>query len=235
MPGRVAVVGGGFDKQHKPFRGTYYQRGSGLGRAVVGRGHPTLYRGRYMQSGSGLGNFLAGLFRKFAPVLKRGAKKLLQTGAKAAASDTGQKLIGEAKKNLKRAATNAAIRGLRGENIVEGAKQDLKKAKQDIASALDDGKEKKGGGRGRWVAGEKEGVKKRKKKSGGGGGAPGVSRDAANILGALCAAAGDSKKPSIPIEKMARREPKQLDPVDLTERRAAIIRRRKKIPQRALI
>lgn len=258
----MATRGAGFVDQHKPFRGQYIQRGGGSSccRTILGRGSaPLIYRGRYLQTGSGLGSFLLGLFRKFAPALKTGAKKLFKTGMRAAASDTGQKVIGDAKKNLKRAAKNALVRGLKGENVVEGAKQDLKKAKKDIAAAIEGGDSeaatasaKKGGGKGRkkkscstscgasdgWAVLQKgttsTGGQKRKKSGAGFPPASGTGRDAAQVLKTLCASV-DGEQTVIPINKAERREPKLLNPAGVAELREVQRRKRLKIPPRALI
>ena len=209
-----------------------------------------------MQSGTGLGSFLLGLFRKFSPALKSGAKKLFKTGMQAAASETGQKVIGDAKKNIKTAAKNALVRGLKGENVVEGAKQDLKKAKKDIAAAIEGGSEaakKGGGGKGRkrkscsascggsadagWAVLQKGTTstgQKRRKSGAGFPAASGTGRDAAHVLKALCSTV-DGEQTVIPITKAERREPKLLNPAGVAELREVNRRKRLKIPPRALI
>lgn len=92
---------------------------------------------RYYQGGHGLGSFLAGIFRQLVPVLGRAGKSVAKQAIKAASSDTGQALKKTAAKNLKSAVIKGGVRALRGENVLEGAKQDLATARKQLAQQLD--------------------------------------------------------------------------------------------------
>ena len=56
---------------------------------------------------------------------------------KAAKSQTGQALVKSAKKSARRAAVKTVARALKGENVVEGAKSDIKEAKKRLANTLE--------------------------------------------------------------------------------------------------
>jgi len=90
-----------------------------------------------LQSGAGLGSFLAGLFRSILPFLKSGGRVVAEAAKKAASSDVGKAVIQEVKSNAKKAAAKGVSRALKGEDVLSGAKADLKAAKHSIANAIE--------------------------------------------------------------------------------------------------
>lgn len=97
-----------------------------------------IYRARQIsQSGAGLGGLLASLFRAVVPIAKTVARKGVGVAVKAARSHVGKQAIKSIKKSGKKALMNAAKRAVAGEDIKEGAKADLKRARADLSRALE--------------------------------------------------------------------------------------------------
>ena len=91
--------------------------------------------------GAGLGNVFASLYGRMLPIIRTVVQQATQ-------SQLGQTAIKAAKREMAKAARNAANRVAKGESLRKGAKEDLKAAKRSIASEIGgaiDEKLRKGG------------------------------------------------------------------------------------------
>jgi len=92
---------------------------------------------RYSVRGEGIGSIFSTLFSKVTPILGRMAKKAVNIGQRAIASNTGQEVKKELKRSLSKAGLNIVGDALQGKNVVESGKQQLKNiAKNTLQSAL---------------------------------------------------------------------------------------------------
>lgn len=97
------------------------------------------HAGPRVQRGRGLGSILGGLFRSFAPVAKLG----LNFGRKLMSNPLAQKVGAAAMEAAKKSAVNIAADALSGKSIKESAQQELRDAKEKIATTLRAGRKRR--------------------------------------------------------------------------------------------
>jgi len=103
----------------------YWMRGQGM------------VNDRYSVRGEGIGSIFSTLFSKVTPIIGRLAKKAINVGQSAIASNTGRQVKKELKRSLSKAGLNIVGDALQGKNIVESGKKQLKTiANNTIKSAL---------------------------------------------------------------------------------------------------
>lgn len=84
----------------------------------------------YIQRGAGIGSFFSSIYRAVVPVLRA----IGVVGAKAVKGPVGQAVVKKAKRSAMQAGLNIAEDAINGENILQSAKTNVKKAGGDVIS-----------------------------------------------------------------------------------------------------
>lgn len=83
-----------------------------------------------------MGTVLGSIFRGLVPLFSKGASVVGRSAAKFVKSDLGKAAIKSVKKSAKKAALKGVGRLVSGEDVLTGAKRDLKDAADDIGHTL---------------------------------------------------------------------------------------------------
>ncbi len=106
------------------------QRGGG------GKHFTPYHAGKYMQRGGGLGALFGRLFKSISPLFKAGVKSAARLGSKALKSDAAKGLAKVAKESAVETGTNLLKNLIKGEDVKEGIKNDIIKARKRVTKSV---------------------------------------------------------------------------------------------------